>query len=398
MMRDECQGARSLRVTQKQQAGTLLIPHALYLMLLETAMSIQNPKSKIQNRALFSLMALVACSPGFAQAGRKAKALKKPAIVLVTVTPRVRSEVAGGVFTLGEIADFFGKDAALIAKLRAVEVGTSPLPGQSRSLSPGDIIVRLRAGHLETAQVMLTAPPSMEISRAHTGLESAALVKAAIEAAKPLLSEMADAILEAENPPQNLSLPTGKMALTAGACKGRAENGALFVPIAIAVDGKPFQTVEIKLQVHRIMRVVIANRQLEPGDILTLDDVSLAKVDVISSAGRLLTTTKPALGKRVKRRILNDAPLAATDLEAPPAVLANTEVTIQFNYGAVQVTALARTLQSGAIGETIRVQTSDTHKELDAIIVNSHTVRMVETGQSDDRAPETEPQTETEKP
>ncbi len=357
-------------------------------------MKIQIPKSKIQNRACFVLMTLALCPPAFGQtakaaATKRTKAVKKAAPATITVTPRVRSEVAGGVFTLGEIATFSGKDSALIAKLRAVEVGTSPLPGLSRSLSPGDIVVKLRAGRLEIPQVVLTAPPSMEIVRAHVGLTGAALVKAALEAAKPLLSEMPDATLEAENPPQNLNLPTGKMTLTAGACKGRAENGAIFVPIAVAVDGRPFQTVEITLRAHRLMRVVVANRQLEPGEILTLDDVSLAKIDVISAPNRLLTTTKQTIGKRVRRRVLSDAPLAASDLETPPAVLANAEVTIQFNYGAVQVTARARTLQSGAIGETIRVQTTDTHKELDAVIVNSHTVRMVETGEGD--APTTEP-------
>ena len=350
-------------------------------------------------RFAFSLMAFsLCCSSVSAQQVKRARIVKKPALAVITVTPRNHSEVAGGVFTLGEIADFSGKDAALVRKLRAVEVGTSPLPGQSRSLSPGDIIVKLRASHLETAQVALSAPPSMEISRAHVGLESATLIKAAMDAAKPLLEEMPDATLSAENPPQNLNLPTGKMTLLAGACKGRAENGAIFVPMAIAVDGKPFQTVEIALRVHRLLRVVIANRQLEPGDILTEDDVSLAKMDVIAGAGRPLTTTKTAIGKRMKRRIASDAPLTASDLEIPPAVLANVEVTIQFNFGAVQVTARARTLQSGAIGETIRVQTTDTRKELDAMIINSHTVRMVETAEVGDSASDLESQRETEKP
>ena len=346
----------------------------------------------------FALLLLAFAPPVSGQGVKKIRAVKKPALAVITVTPRSSSEVAGGVFTLGEIADFSGKDTALIQKLRAVEVGTSPLPGLSRSLSPGDIVVKLRACHLETAQVALTAPPAMEIRRAHVSLASAALIKAALEAAKPLLSELPDATLEAENPPQNLNLPTGKMVLVPGACKGRAENGLIFAPIAIQVDGKLFQTVEIALRAHRMARVVIANRQLEPGDILMADDVSLAKMDVILSGKRGLTTTKAAVGKRVKRRILNDAPLAASDLETPPAVLANAEITIQFTFGAIQVTALARTLQSGAIGDTIRVQTADTHTTLEAVIINSHTARMVETETAPESAPEPEPPTETEKP
>ena len=338
-------------------------------------MTIQNPKSKIQN--CFVLLAL--CSPVAAQHTKKMAPGKKAAPAVVAVTSRLISEVSGSAFTLGEIADFSGKDAALIKRLRAVEVGTSPLPGSSRSLSPGDIVVKLRAAHLETAQVTLTAPPSMEIRRAHVGLENAELVKAALEAAKPLLADLPDTTLTADGPPLNLNLPTGKMTLVAGACKGRPESGSLFVPIAIQVDGKPFQTVEIALKTHRVVRVVIANRQMEPGDIVQADDVSLAKMDVPPSFARPLTSVKPAIGKRIKKRVLMDSPLSALDLEVPPAVLANVEVTIQFNYGAIQVTARARTLQSGAVGETIRVQTTDTHKELDAVIVNSHTVRMIET-------------------
>ena len=341
-------------------------------------MKIRNPKSRIHHRAGVALLLLALGSPTSAQRMKKVSAAKRPALTVVTVTPRNTSEVAGGIFTLGEIADFSGGDAELIRRLRAVEVGTSPLAGQSRSLFPGDIVVKLRACHLETTQVHLAAPPAMEIRRASVSLASAALVKAALDAAKPLLSELPDATLEAENPPQSLNLPTGKMTLLSGACKGRPENGLIFVPIAIAVDGKPFQTVEIALRAHRMARVVVANRQLEPGDILSADDVSLAKIDVILSGKRGLTLTKEAVGKRVKRRVLNDAALAANDLETPPAVLANTEITVQFFYGSVQVTALARTLQSGAVGDTIRVQMTDTRKELDVVITGSRTARLAE--------------------
>ena len=108
---------------------------------------------------ILSLLALpaLACSPAAAQHSRTTKskktASKASVAAPVTVTVQAISEVPGGVFTLGEIAQIAGKDKALIKQLSAVEVGTSPLPGLSRDLTPGDITVKLRANHLESSRV-----------------------------------------------------------------------------------------------------------------------------------------------------------------------------------------------------------------------------------------------------
>ena len=72
---------------------------------------------KFQNTAALGLALLAVAAPNFAQSVKKIKAVKKIALALITVTPRIRAEVAGAVFTLGEIAEFSGKDAALIVKI-----------------------------------------------------------------------------------------------------------------------------------------------------------------------------------------------------------------------------------------------------------------------------------------
>ena len=338
---------------------------------------------------ILSLIALsaLALSPAAAQHSRTAKskktASKAPVTAPITVTVRAISEVPGSVFTLGEIAQISGKDKALMKQLSAVEVGTSPLPGLSRDLTPGDITVKLRANRLESRRVTVSAPPLMRISRAHSSLAGSALVKAALDVAKEAIGDLPNTTLEAEAPPENINLPTGKMELRTGANKGGAETGLIRVPIDVLVDGKIAQSVTIAVRVRRTMRVLIANRQLEPNDILTADDVSLAKMDLTPGFARPMTSAKLAFGKRVKRRILTDGPISANDLETPPAISINADITIEYISGPVQITARARALQSGAVGDTIRVFAADTHKELEAVILNRHTVRMIEADSAD---------------
>ena len=52
-----------------------------------------------------------------------------------------------------------------------------------------------------------------------------------------------------------------------------------------------------------------------------------------------MTSAKLAIGKRVKRRILTDGPISANDLETPPAISINAEITIEYVSGPVQITA-----------------------------------------------------------
>jgi flagella basal body P-ring formation protein FlgA len=304
----------------------------------------------------------------------------------ITVTVKVSAEVVGRSFTLGEIADISGKDATLIRQLAAVEVGASPLPGQSRTLYPGDIVVKLRANRLESGRVMIIAPPTMKVARARRDVTSEEMTRAALNAVQEVVQDQPDTTLEAQAPVQEIVLPKGQVEFRAGAYRGRLEQGTLYVPISILVDDRPVQTVEVIVKVKRKMRVLLANRQIEPNEILSPDDVFLARIELPPGFARPLTVTKEAIGKRAKRRILADTPISATFLETPNAISFNDRVTIESVYGPVRITVPGVARQSGAIGDFIRVYAPDTKKEVEAQIIDSQTVRLGTT----DRSPATD--------
>jgi|GEM_PF-2153684 len=312
----------------------------------------------------------------------------KPVAVQITVMVKVNPEVAGQSFTLGEIADITGNDKATIKQLSQLLIGTSPLPGMTRLLRPGDITVRLRGARLEKPNIEVVAPPEMSIARAKSDIAADEIVKAALPAAQDRIKEMADTTIEPIPLTNSVLLPKGNVTFATGAVRGEPTLGKLTVPVALKIDGKIQQTVEVSFKVTRRTLVLIARRTLEPNEILTMEDVAFAKIDLPSGFVRPVKTLREAVGKRVKSRVNADAPISLNLLEMPPAVKYNDRVTIEYIIGAVRITAPGIVRGSGAIGDTIRVHAPDTKKDLDAVIVDSRTVRIADLEPTAEATPE----------
>lgn len=296
----------------------------------------------------------------------------------VILTVHAASDVKGTTFTLGEIADLRGSDPALIAQLRAVEIGTSPLPGLTRSLMPGEVLVHLRAHHLDGTQVTIIAPPEFAVRRVARQAPTDKVTQAALTAARDAIKELPEATLEVVPSASEILLPSGELHLLVGAVRGEAILGTLTVPVALVVDGHTARTIDVTLRVHRKVRVLVANHTLEPHQVLMAEDLSLVTVDLPSGFTRPVRKLEEAVGKRTTRRITADTPLPADALETPPAVEANSRVTLSYEFGMVRITAPGLAQQTGKIGDTIRVYATDTHRELDGVIVDSHTVRIAD--------------------
>ncbi|MCC5648002.1 flagellar basal body P-ring formation chaperone FlgA [Nostoc sp. CHAB 5824] len=321
----------------------------------------------------------------------------KPVAIQITVMVKVNPEVAGQSFTLGEIAEITGNDKATIKQLSQLLIGTSPLPGMTRMLRPGDITVRLRGARLELPNIEVVAPPEMSIARAKSDVATDEIVKAALPVAQDRIKEMADTSIEPIPPTNGVTLPKGNVTFAVGAVRGEPTLGKIMVPVALKIDGKIQQTVEVAFKVTRRTRVLIATRTLEPNEILTLEDIAFAKIDLPSGFVRPVQTLKDAVGRRVKSRVNADAPISLNLLDLPPAVKYNDRVTIEFIIGSVRITAPGLVRGMGAIGDTIRVHAPDTKKDLDAVVVDSRTVRIAElepqaeTTEETIEAPESDP-------
>lgn len=293
-----------------------------------------------------------------------------------TIVARSNVEVENATFTLGDIATIESGDKALAAQLAQMPIGASPLPGLFRLLTPGDITVRLRGGHFDEKKIAIVAPATMRIARASHVIAGAEIAQAAVAAAQFAIKDLPNTLLEPTLAPPSLAVTTGQARLLAGAVRGGVEQGTLTVPISVLVDGREVRVVDVPLRVHQKRMALLARRDVPPHDILAESDVMLVALELPPGFNDPITTVKAAVGKRATRLLRTGMPIALSALETPPVLSVNDRVTIEYLYGPIRITAPGLARQTGVLGDTVRIYALDTRKELEAVIVDSHTVRL----------------------
>jgi flagella basal body P-ring formation protein FlgA len=117
-----------------------------------------------------------------------------------------------------------------------------------------------------------------------------------------------------------------------------------------------------------------ATHTLMPGDIVQPDDV------VTRTPPRplpdLLPPDRAVVGLEVKRRIYADRALTDRDVGPRNAVKANTPVTVLFKAGALVLELQGRALESGALGDEVRVLNTDSSRTVRGVVTGDGMVEL----------------------
>jgi hypothetical protein len=127
----------------------------------------------------------------------------------VKATVRVPESVtvSAARFQLGDIATVEG-DETLCQTLLRIELGASPLAGQSRLFTRQQLITRLRLHGMDLSVIQLEMPHTVRITRGAQSLDTTQLEQFAREQLKAVVGEAARE-WTLENPPAPAAIPSG---------------------------------------------------------------------------------------------------------------------------------------------------------------------------------------------
>ncbi|MFS8890014.1 flagella basal body P-ring formation protein FlgA [Synechococcus sp. R55.2] len=115
--------------------------------------------------------------------------------------------VSAARFQLGDIATVEG-DETLCQTLLRIELGASPLAGQSRLFTRQQLITRLRLHGIDLSAIQLEMPHTVRITRGAQSLDTTQLEQFAREQLRAVLGEAASE-WTLENPPAPAAIPSG---------------------------------------------------------------------------------------------------------------------------------------------------------------------------------------------
>jgi len=291
----------------------------------------------------------------------------------VSVELPAEAEAPGTMITLGEIAQITSDDAKALEAISGVELGYMPAPGHDRMLHQWKIeqAVSIMAPDIEvnwTGAATCRVSPIVEMIRATALYETACVsVRGLFEGEE--INIKATGVIDDVGVPRGAALAV----LRADSTSRQRGPGAWSVPVRILVDGEPYQTIWIGLDVELYQELPVLLEAAPKGTHLSSSMFAVRRV-------RVTDTTSPplALGLLTDSVTVRAMPaghvVTERDVERPLAVTAGGPVTIEIVNGRVHAFAYGNALQSGRIGDLVTVRIEKSGREIQATVTGREQV------------------------
>jgi flagella basal body P-ring formation protein FlgA len=295
----------------------------------------------------------------------------------VTVTLSLEARVRGTEVELGEIARVAGLDPELVESVRSLELGYAPAPGYSRLVSLDRVRDALRRA-LPQVDVLLEGEracrvwPEVEEIRPESIEETARVA---------LLREFAEreAVFTLARPLARVLVPAGSSAaeLVARAPDRELASGLVDVAVEVQVEGSRYRTVWTSWRVELWETRPVLARAVRAGEELSPELFQRSRVKAAGDSRPAPLDPRAVLGSVAKRDLAPGEPVTSLDVHRPAAVTLGSQLYLRVQRGAIEARVSVLALDSGAVGDRVRVKTFDSGKELTAFVTGRDQCEIV---------------------
>lgn len=287
----------------------------------------------------------------------------------VSVTLPVEAKVRGTEIELGELCLVAGLDGELVERVRALELGYAPAPGFSRILTAeriraelakaipglevrvsGERACRVWPEIRELAPLDLEQAARLELIRAYSGKEATFTLAEPINPVKVPLGEKGNGIV-------------------ARATAGEAKSGVVGVAVEALVDGLRYRTVWTSWRVDVWETRPVLSRPVRSGEELGPDLFTRKRVLLGRAVELEPLDPRESLGAVATHDLAEGERVSVHDVHRPAAVILGSTLFLRVKKGSIEARVSALALETGSIGQRIRVKTVESGQEMVATIV-----------------------------
>jgi flagella basal body P-ring formation protein FlgA len=176
--------------------------------------------------------------------------------------------------------------------------------------------------------------------------------------------------------PSRLTVPAGRLDHELLTQNHGHYLGQQSIAVLIKVDGEQVGKVRMRGTLELYGDVVILNRRLARRDIISAEDLSVARRNITMFSHELVTSPQEAVGRIAKTSLSPGTVLLSQYLENPPLVQRGDLVTITAGTPSVQVSTKGEARSQGAAGDLIQVRNLSSRQLITAQVVDQGLVRV----------------------
>jgi len=154
----------------------------------------------------------------------------------------------------------------------------------------------------------------------------------------------------------------------------RSEAGQQVYEVHLEHLNRTVSTFVVIIKVALWRRVVIAKREILPGEILQQDMLTIQDVLMDRKSSAASDSLALFLGKKSLARIRKGGFISKNMIRTPPLIQRGDEVVAEFKHGNLTISAIAIARKSGKLGDKIDLTCKDTGQRLRGIIRSANQV------------------------
>lgn len=292
-----------------------------------------------------------------------------------TVVPHEFVAASGGDIFLGDIADIFGLNNQLVARLSSLFISCIPEKDEVMKFNRNDLRRRIEAGNIDLRRVSIQGPLETVVVNKNFAFDSGYL-KNQVEQYIIANFQGSGVTCEIEfrHLPSMDRLPKGNLELRV--LKSPTQNfvGSIVVSVGVYNEIKLVKKLPVSVFVRTFQNILAANTRLGRHEIISAENTKLMRKETTRIRGSALTELPANTVYRTKRLVHKGEILTDAIVESPPLIERGDKIVLTVLTENMKITLPGRARQSGGIGDLIEVVNLNSRKLLTGCIVDERTV------------------------
>jgi flagella basal body P-ring formation protein FlgA len=276
----------------------------------------------------------------------------------LAATLRAESIITGDYIKLGDI--FTG------AKNAEYILGPAPMPGK-------DMVLNARTLYKIAAALDVDWSPSSSAEQIVLKREASIIPETEINTAleeKVKESGVTDKFsVHFINAPGDIVLPAdAEVTLEVTAFNFDAQKDNFNAVVVAPSAENPLKRISVSGRIERLIAVPVLKNSLKNGDIIGAMDIDYIDLPKNRIANGVAMDEKDLVNMTPRRMVHGGKPVIVNELEHPKMVDRGDAVTLIFETGPMILTVKGKSMQAGALGDTVRVSNADSNKNLQGVV------------------------------
>ncbi|MES2491498.1 MAG: flagellar basal body P-ring formation chaperone FlgA [Pseudomonadota bacterium] len=180
--------------------------------------------------------------------------------------------------------------------------------------------------------------------------------------------------VEATSLDERLRLPACSKAPSAFMPQGNNGRGA--ITVGVRCDAPVAWTLYVPVRISQTMQVLVLNRSLNRGELITADMISFQSRDTATLPYGYLSKLSDATGKTLKRPLVAGSVLSPDAMEMQRIIKRGQSVTVFSHIGGLEVRAQGTALSDAGQGDRLRVENKTSRRVVEGVVINADSIEV----------------------